>query len=98
MRYSLNRVGIEAALQEDDTRSYRSIANEFGVSDWTVRSIARRLSNDPRPMKRSRAARYSTPEPSGGGRWIVAVMIAATIGAVWLGIRYTPPPEGGFMP
>ena len=45
MRYSVDRVGIEAALQGDDTRSYRSIADEFGVSDWTVRSIARQLSN-----------------------------------------------------
>lgn len=97
MRYSVDRVGIEAALQEDDTRSYRSIADEFGVSDWTVRSIARQLSNDPRPMKRSRAARYSTAEPSRGGGWIAAAIIAVTIGAVWLGVRYMPPPEGGFM-
>ena len=43
MRYSVDRVAIQAALQQDDTRSYRSIADEFGVSDWTVRSIARQF-------------------------------------------------------
>jgi hypothetical protein len=95
MTYSVDRAGIIGALQEDEMRSYRSIADEFGVSDWTVRSIARQLNNDPRPMKRSRHAPDLNVEQESGGGWIVAAIIAAMIGAIWFGVRYMPPPEGG---
>lgn len=84
-----------AELLQDQTRSYRSIAAELGVSDWTVRSVARRLYDDPRPMKNSRPAREG--DSSGLRGWATfAGIIVAIIGAIWWAARIAPP-EGGSM-
>jgi hypothetical protein len=83
-------------LLEDQGRSFRSIADEVGCSDWTVRRIARELNGDPRPMKRGGQARYeptdASAEPFGLGGWLTVALIAGGIAlAAWAGARWTPP-------
>jgi hypothetical protein len=92
---SVDHSRIEDLLQDQD-RSFRSIADEVGCSDWTVRRIARGLDGDPRPMKRSGPARYEPTEepvvPLGLGGWLTLTLIAGGIAlAAWAGARWTPP-------
>lgn len=77
----IDHAAIEQTLLDDPTRSYRSIADEFGVSDWSVRAVARRLNDDPRPMKSPRRIPRDD-ESLGVGGWV----ILATIGAVLAGL------------
>jgi Helix-turn-helix domain of transposase family ISL3 len=82
-------------LLRDETRSFRSIARELGVSDWTVRRVARELDGDPRPMKRPRGDPPESPdEPLGAMGWLVfAGFIAALVLLIWFIPRWMPPPE-----
>jgi hypothetical protein len=85
-----------AELLEDETRSFRSIARELGVSDWLVRKTARDLYNDPRPMRQRRSYSDDAPpeEVSPVAGWLVFGSIIAAIAlAIWSGLRWTPPPE-----
>jgi transposase-like protein len=45
-----DRERIAAALQ-DESKSFRAIARELGVSDWVVRRVYRQISGDDRPMR-----------------------------------------------
>jgi hypothetical protein len=85
---------IEELLQ-DESRAYRSIASECGVSDWLVRRIARQLNGDSRPMKNARRTPDNdSDEPLGLGGWaVLAGLGAAIVGAIWLGMR-RPPGDG----
>jgi hypothetical protein len=87
----IDHAAIEQALLDDPTRSCRSIADEFGISDWSVRAIVRRLNNDPRPMKSPRH-KARNDEAAGVGGWaILAAIDAAAIGLIaWAARR---PPE-----
>lgn len=89
---NIDHRAIEEALR-DTTRSFRSIAAECGVSDWTVRSIARRLDNDPRPMKSTRRAPRDDDEAFGISGWVIVAAIGAALGGLiwWAGRR---PPDG----
>ena len=83
-------------LLQDPTRSYRSIGRELGVSDWTIRRIARELDGDPRPMKQ-RHSRFEEPAAEGDSLvsgWLVCGIIAAGfVLMLWAGARGVPPPE-----
>jgi hypothetical protein len=87
---------IVEALLLDESLSFREIARQAGCSDWTVRSIARDLAGDDRPMKSSARRR---DDGAGLGVWPVLAAVAVLfIGAVWLGTRVIPPSESGPMP
>lgn len=84
-----------AELLDDETRSFRSIARELGVSDWLVRKTARELYDDPRPM-RQRAPRRDVPtadvSPLVG--WLVCGGFAAMLALIiWAGVRSVSPPD-----
>lgn len=51
-------------LLADETLSYKEIARRAACSDFSVRTIARKLSGDDRPMKTPRARRY-VDQPTG---------------------------------
>ena len=83
---------IEEALQ-DGARSYRSIARDYGVSDWLVRKIARELDGDPRPMKRRRSRSPEAPaeETSPVIGWLVLGGIVVGVAfVIWAGARCGP--------
>jgi transposase len=82
-----------AELLEDETRSFRSIGRELGVSDWLVRKIARELDGDPRPMKqRPSRPQEPTEEVSTLTGWLVFGGVIGFIAlAIWAGVRWTPP-------
>jgi hypothetical protein len=85
-----------AELLEDETRSFRSISRELGVSDWLVRKTARELDGDPRPMRRSPRQRADQGDDEGSpmSGWIVlAVVVGCFALMIWAGARWTPPPE-----
>lgn len=89
-----DRVRI-AELLQDEKRSFRSIGREFGVSDWTVRRIARELDGDPRPMKQRRSYSYETPDESGemspAVSWLMFGGFVAVLGlSIWAGFRWAP--------
>lgn len=84
-----------ADLLEDETRSFRSISRELGVSDWLVRKTARELYGDPRPMKRRPSQSDGTPEEvSALTCWLVVGGVVGFLAlAIWAGARWTPPFE-----
>ena len=90
----VNRALVEKLLN-DEWLSYREIARQAGCSDWTVRSIARELAGDDRPMKRatSRGAPAETSPPNG---WTVLAGVIAFAGVIWFAFRQLPP-DGGPM-
>jgi hypothetical protein len=83
---------IAEALQ-DETRSYRSLAVELGVSDWLVRKVARELDGDPRPMKLRPLRSHETPEDvSAVTSWLVfGGFVVCLALAIWAGVRWAPP-------
>lgn len=84
-----------AELLRDESRSFRSIAREIGISDWTVRRVARELDGDPRPMKSSaREIPDYDRDGSEAGGWIGLAMFVGFIAlVVWFALRGLPPPE-----
>jgi hypothetical protein len=89
------RARIVEGLQ-DETRSYRSLSHELGVSDWLIRKVARQVYADPRPMKRrrSRSAEIPAEEVSAATSWLVVVgILAAVVLLIWAGVRWAPPLE-----
>lgn len=93
---SADRDRIEAALLEDETRSFRSLARELNVSDWLVRKTARELYGDPRPMRqrRSQPQEPSDEEVSPLVGWLVfGGVVLATAFLIWIRARSVPPPQ-----
>jgi hypothetical protein len=85
MTEPVDRALIESLL-EDESLSFREIVRRARCSDWTVRSIARSLSGDDRPMKRRRGADDDTETQSAG--WQIVVGLGAVLaGIVWLATR-----------
>lgn len=88
-------------LLADETLSYKEIARRASCSDFSVRTIARKLSGDDRPTKR---VSDLSPEildhcdelPSWAGWALFGGLVAAIGGAIWLASRGLPP--GGPMP
>lgn len=81
-----------AELLEDETRSFRSIGRELGLSDWFVRKVARELDGDPRPMRRPRS---SAPETDDGGSAIAlwtagAIAVGLIAVAIYVRMRWGP--------
>jgi hypothetical protein len=83
-----------AELLEDETRSFRSISRELGVSDWLVRKTARELYGDPRPMRGARAGDGPPEEGVTGSGWLTfgSIIIGVAL-LIWIGSRRIPPPE-----
>jgi hypothetical protein len=82
-----------AELLEDETRSFRSIGRELGLSDWTIRKIARELDGDPRPMRqrRQRSQEVPTEETSPLIGWLILGGIVFGVAVViWAGARSAP--------
>jgi transposase-like protein len=84
-----------AELLADPDRSFRSIAREVGVSDWTIRKIARELDGNPQPMKQRRAPEeLPAAELSPLTAWLCFGAFAAIVAVlIWAGARWAPPPE-----
>jgi len=83
-------------LLNDDSLSFREIARQAGCSDWTVRSIARDIAGDDRPMKH--ATHRGDDAEADFAVWpIVAGIAAMFAGGIWLALR-RPPLNGGPMP
>jgi hypothetical protein len=85
-----------ATMLQDGSLSYREIGRQTGVSDWTIRKIARELDGDPRPMRspHSEPSDSGTDEASALTGWIVfAVVVGCFAIMIWAGARWTPPPE-----
>lgn len=83
-----------AELLKDETRSFRSIGRELGVSDWLVRKTARELYGDPRPMRQSSYAGDVDAEVSPLTGWLIFGGIIASIAlAIWASTRWNPPLE-----
>lgn len=92
-----------AELLQDETRSYRSISRELGVSDWLVRKTARELDGDPRSMRRRRTRSYETRDETAAvsaiGSWLVFGGFVAVLAlAIWAGVRWAPPPNSTSFP
>ncbi len=90
-----DRARIEQLL-EDPSLSCRAIARETGYSDWTIRKIARELDGDSRPMRQRRSHSDQIPpdEISPVTSWFVfGGIVAATVLAIWAGVRWAPPPD-----
>lgn len=90
-----DRARIEQFL-EDPSLSCRAIARETGYSDWTIRRIARELDGDSRPMRQRRSPSDQIPpdEISPVTSWFVfGGIVAATVLAIWAGVRWAPPPD-----
>jgi hypothetical protein len=83
-------------LLNDESLSFREIARQADCSDWTVRSIARDVAGDDRPMKHH-APRVGDEAPASVAVWpIVASVVAVFAGVIWLVLR-RPPLDGGPM-
>jgi hypothetical protein len=84
-----------AQLLQDPSLSYRAIGRELGISDWTVRRIARELDGDSRPMRqRCSQPQESTGEVSALTSWLVFGGVVAFFAlAIWASTRWPPPPE-----
>lgn len=84
---------IAEALQ-DESKSFRAIARELGVSDWAVRRVHRQLTGDDRPM---RGARTNHGPPGGAtaasGWWIFGSLLIGVALLIWISSRGIPPPE-----
>ncbi len=90
---SVDRERIEEMLQ-DESRSLRDIAREVGCSDWTVRSIARHLRGDLRPMKRAHHGSPRDQESAGFAGWAIGIGLVAAVGAVlWYATHGPAPPD-----
>lgn len=79
-----------AELLEDETRSFRSIGRELGLSDWLVRKTARDLYGDPRPMKRqaSQSEEPAVEEISAATGWLMFVGFIAVLAlGVWAAVH-----------
>jgi hypothetical protein len=89
-----DRSRIEELLQ-DETRSYRSIGRELGISDWTVRKVARQLSQDTRPMRQRPPHSDETAEGvSPLTSWLVFGSVVGFLAlAIWAGTRWPPPSD-----
>ncbi len=89
-----------AELLQDASLSYRAIGRELGISDWTIRKIARELDGDPRPMRQRRSHTDEIPpEVSPLVGWLVFGGFVAVLAlAVWLGVRWTPPLNSAVFP
>jgi hypothetical protein len=92
---AIDRDQVESMLA-DGSRSYREIARELSVSDWSIRKIARELSGDIRPMKRSSyEADFPTSEPaeiSPAASWLILGGVLAVFAlAVWGRLRWRLP-------
>jgi hypothetical protein len=90
-----DRARIEELLQ-DPALSYRAISRATGISDWSIRRLARQLDGDPRPMRQRRSHWDEAPpeELSPVVGWLVFGSIVAVIAlAIWSGARWAPPPE-----
>ncbi|HEY1866695.1 MAG TPA: hypothetical protein VGG70_00270 [Candidatus Cybelea sp.] len=90
-----------AELLEDETRSFRSIGRELGVSDWLVRKTARELNDDRRPMRqrRSRSQEPPSAEVSPLVSWLVFGGFLAVLAlAIWAGARSKPPLDSTDFP
>ena len=89
------RARIVEGLQ-NETRSYRSLSRELGVSDWLIRKVAREVYADPRPMRRrrSRSAEAQAEEVSVATGWLFfgGIVLALAV-AIWAAVRWAPPPE-----
>ena len=88
-------------LLNDESLSFNQIADIAGCSSWSVRKFARELAGDSRPMKSGYTpvsqSHYEVAQPQDGSCWVIGAIIVAVVGAIWFGVRYTPPPEGGLM-
>jgi len=85
--------GLVERLLCDETLSYREIARQAGCSDWTVRSIARDIAGDDRPMKL--AACVDDQVPSDVAVWPIVASVAAVFGGlIWLVLRRPPLDDG----
>jgi transposase-like protein len=84
-----------AELLQDPSLSYRAIGRDLGISDCTVRRVARELDGDSRPMRQRRSQpQESTEELSSLTCWLVFGGVAAFFAlAIWAGTRWPPPPE-----
>lgn len=90
-----DRDRIAVAL-EDETKSFRAVGRELGLSDWLVRKVARELDGDPRPMRQPRSPQSYEPteELSATTAWLIfGGVIGALALAIWLGTRWNPPPQ-----
>jgi hypothetical protein len=87
-----DRDRIAAALA-DETKSFRAVGRDLGLSDWLVRKVARELDGDPRPMRQPRTSRSDDPEElSALGCWLTFGGIVAVLAlAIWGGGRWNPP-------
>jgi hypothetical protein len=82
-----------AELLQDPSLSYRAIGRQLGISDWTIRRVARELDGDCRPMKQQRCRpEESIEEPSAFSSWLISGIVAAGLAlAIWAGARWAPP-------
>lgn len=83
-------------LLRDPSLSYRAIGRELGISDWTIRKVARELGGDPRPMRQRRSDSDEIPpdEVSPGTGWLVLGGIGAFfVIAIWASARWPPPSD-----
>ncbi len=90
---SADRARIEELLQ-DPSLSFRAISRATGISDWSVRRLARLQSGDARPMRKRRAGSHDLPskDPSPPVGWLVFGGFVAALGlAVWAGVHWAPP-------
>jgi hypothetical protein len=90
------RARIEELLLQDPAPSCRAVSRMTGISDWSIRKIARELDGDPRPMRRSHSERPDQSDddalPMTG--WVVLVVVVGCFAMmIWAGARWTPPPE-----
>ncbi len=82
-------------LLQEESLSYREIARRSGASDWSVRSVARKLSGDDRPMRRRPRGSLDDGD-QGSGRFGLAVFAGAVAlfgGLLWLASRAVPPSD-----
>jgi transposase-like protein len=83
-----------AELLQDPGLSYRAIGRELGLSDWTIRRVARELDGDPTPM-RSPRSRSQEPQTEGAATltsWLViGGIVAVFVLAILAGTRRSPP-------
>jgi hypothetical protein len=77
-----------AELLKDRRRSYRSIGRELGVSDWSIRRVARQLDGDQRPPK-SRGD--DLPTEGWPHSWLVSGGFITFAALIWIFRRWTTP-------
>ncbi len=88
-----DRERIAEALQ-DETKPFRAIARELGVSDWVVRRVHREVSGDDRPMRGARTRDDPPEDAAAGSSWLaLGCLIVGVVVLIWIGARRMPPPE-----